>query len=43
MEIAKIVAKMPESARTGLVDVLTAFAEAGGEPPAGTALEAVWS
>jgi DNA-binding MarR family transcriptional regulator len=33
-EIAAIVAKMPESARLGLVDALTAFAEAGGEPPA---------
>lgn len=33
-EIAKIVAMMPEQARQGLVEVLTAFAEAGGEPPA---------
>ncbi|WP_329064358.1 MarR family winged helix-turn-helix transcriptional regulator [Amycolatopsis sp. NBC_01480] len=42
-EIAKIVAKMPEHARHGLVEVLSAFAEAGGEPPAGTAAEAVWA
>ncbi|WP_329065688.1 MarR family winged helix-turn-helix transcriptional regulator [Amycolatopsis sp. NBC_01480] len=42
-EIAKIVAKMPEHARHGLVEVLTAFAEAGGEPPAGTAAEAIWA
>lgn len=33
-EIAKIVARMPERAREGLVDVLMAFAEAGGKPPA---------
>jgi DNA-binding MarR family transcriptional regulator len=42
-EIAKIVARMPDEARHGLVDVLTAFAEAGGEPPASAAPEAVWS
>jgi DNA-binding MarR family transcriptional regulator len=42
-EIAKIVARMPDEARRGLVDVLTAFAEAGGEPPAGTVPDAVWS
>lgn len=42
-EIAKIVAKMPDTARSGLVDVLSAFARAGGEPPAGTTLEAIWS
>ncbi|MDT8915182.1 MarR family transcriptional regulator [Amycolatopsis sp. PS_44_ISF1] len=42
-EIAKIVAKMPEPARHGLIDVLTAFAEAGGEPPAGTGAEAIWA
>lgn len=43
-EIAKIVARMPDEARHGLVDVLTAFAEAGGEPPASTiAPEAVWT
>lgn len=42
-EIAKIVARMPDEARHGLVDVLTAFAEAGGEPPASSAPEAVWS
>lgn len=32
-EIARIVAAMPSSARHGLVEALTAFAEAGGEPP----------
>jgi DNA-binding MarR family transcriptional regulator len=42
-EIAKIVARMPDEARHGLVDVLNAFAEAGGEPPASAAPEAVWS
>jgi DNA-binding MarR family transcriptional regulator len=42
-EIAKIVATMPERARQGLVEVLTAFAEAGGEPPATTALDAIWA
>lgn len=42
-EISKIVAKMPESARGGLVEVLAAFAEAGGEPSAGTTLDAIWS
>ncbi|MBB4685496.1 MarR family winged helix-turn-helix transcriptional regulator [Amycolatopsis jiangsuensis] len=42
-EIAKIVETMPEGARHGLVDVLTAFAEAGGEPPAGTTAEGGWA
>ncbi|MFK0244117.1 MarR family winged helix-turn-helix transcriptional regulator [Amycolatopsis azurea] len=42
-EIAKIVAKMPDEARHGLVDVLTAFAQAGGEPPARTSLEGIWA
>lgn len=42
-EIAKIVAKMPDTARRGLVEVLAAFAEAGGEPPAGTTLDAIWA
>jgi DNA-binding MarR family transcriptional regulator len=32
-EIARIVAAMPASSRSGLVEALTAFAEAGGEPP----------
>lgn len=41
-EIAKIVAKMPEQARHGLVDVLTAFAEAGGEPAANAAPDGIW-
>lgn len=35
-EIAAIVAKMPASSRSGLVEALTAFAEAGGEPPVGS-------
>ena len=42
-EIAKIVATMPEHARGGLIDVLTAFAQAGGEPAAGTAADAIWT
>ncbi|MFD9894108.1 MarR family winged helix-turn-helix transcriptional regulator [Amycolatopsis sp. NPDC059027] len=42
-EIAKIVARMPDRARHGLVEVLTAFAEAGDEPPAGTSLEGIWA
>ncbi|SEF37971.1 DNA-binding transcriptional regulator, MarR family [Amycolatopsis pretoriensis] len=41
-EIAKIVARMPAESRQGLVDALTAFAEAGGEPPADAAPEAIW-
>ncbi|MGW4484898.1 MarR family winged helix-turn-helix transcriptional regulator [Amycolatopsis sp. NPDC004368] len=40
-EIAKIVAKMPEQRRRALVEALTAFAEAGGEPPVG-GLESGW-
>ncbi|SER76134.1 DNA-binding transcriptional regulator, MarR family [Lentzea xinjiangensis] len=35
--IGKIVAKMPEDERRGLVDALTAFTEAGGEPAVTTA------
>ena len=42
-EIAKIVAKMPEDTLRGLVDALNAFAEAGGEPPIGTSLDAIWA
>ncbi len=42
-EIAKIVARMPDDARRGMVDALNAFAEAGGEPPAGTAPDAIWA
>ncbi|MFE0020924.1 MarR family winged helix-turn-helix transcriptional regulator [Amycolatopsis sp. NPDC059021] len=42
-EIAKIVARMPDRARRGLVEVLTAFAEAGDEPPAGPSLEGIWA
>jgi DNA-binding MarR family transcriptional regulator len=41
-EIAKVVAKMPEESRQGLVEALTAFAEAGGEPPAEASPEAIW-
>ncbi|HTI26483.1 MAG TPA: MarR family transcriptional regulator [Kutzneria sp.] len=41
-EIAKIVARMPEPTRVGLVDALSAFAEAGGEP-AVTTPDAAWS
>jgi DNA-binding MarR family transcriptional regulator len=33
-EISRIVARMPEERRTGLVEALEAFTEAGGEPPA---------
>ncbi|MDQ3577719.1 MAG: MarR family transcriptional regulator [Actinomycetota bacterium] len=33
-EIARIVAAMPPAGRNGLVDALTAFTAAGGEPPA---------
>ncbi|WP_235921193.1 MarR family winged helix-turn-helix transcriptional regulator [Lentzea tibetensis] len=32
-EISRIVARMPESKRRGLVNALVAFTEAGGEPP----------
>jgi DNA-binding MarR family transcriptional regulator len=42
-EIAKIVAKIPEDTRRGMVDALNAFAEAGGEPPVGTSLDAIWT
>lgn len=35
-EIARIVERMPMSARRGLVEVLAAFAEAGGEPLVGS-------
>ncbi|GAA4547386.1 MarR family winged helix-turn-helix transcriptional regulator [Amycolatopsis samaneae] len=42
-EIAKIVARMPDRARRGLVEVLTAFAEAGDEPLSGANLEGVWA
>ncbi len=42
-EIAKIVAKIPEDTRRGMVEALNAFAEAGGEPPVGTSLDAIWS
>jgi DNA-binding MarR family transcriptional regulator len=36
-DIARIVAHMPEQHRQGLVEVLEAFSEAGGEPPASLA------
>jgi DNA-binding MarR family transcriptional regulator len=42
-EIAKIVAKIPEETRRGLVDALNAFTEAGGEPPVGASLDAIWA
>ncbi|MGW4400381.1 MarR family winged helix-turn-helix transcriptional regulator [Amycolatopsis nivea] len=42
-EIADIVAKMPAQERRGLVHVLTAFAEAGGEPSASiSSSDVVW-
>lgn len=41
-DIAKIVSTMPEDTRQNLINVLTAFNQAGGEPPASTALEATW-
>lgn len=41
-EIAKIVTRMPEQNRAGLVDALLAFAEAGGEP-AVTTPDATWT
>lgn len=34
-EIARIVARMPRTHQRGLVRALTAFSQAGGEPPAG--------
>lgn len=42
-EIARIVTRMPERARHGLVDVLTAFAVAGGEPPATGQTDETWT
>ncbi|HJP80264.1 MAG TPA: MarR family transcriptional regulator [Pseudonocardiaceae bacterium] len=36
-DIARIVGRMPEPQRQGLVDALEAFTEAGGEPPVSTA------
>ena len=36
-EIAGIVARMPPALRSGLIDALTAFTQAGGEPPVETA------
>jgi DNA-binding MarR family transcriptional regulator len=41
-EIAGIVARMPASRRRGLVEALTAFTHAGGEPAASSAREAAW-
>jgi DNA-binding MarR family transcriptional regulator len=41
-EIANIIAKMPECARNGLVDVLTAFAAAGGTSRATAIPDATW-
>jgi hypothetical protein len=34
---------MPEETRHGMVYALNAFAEAGGEPPAGTSPDAIWT
>jgi DNA-binding MarR family transcriptional regulator len=42
-EIAKIVGKMPDRHRRGLVEALTAFTEAGGEPPAAAVPENIWA
>lgn len=41
-EITKIVSRMPERARHGLVRALSAFAEAGGEPAIGHEDVALW-
>jgi len=41
-DIARIVARMDAGTRQGLIDALTAFAEAGGEPPADDHLDAAW-
>jgi hypothetical protein len=36
-EIARIVGRMPEQQRHGLVEALEAFSDAGGEPPVNAA------
>jgi DNA-binding MarR family transcriptional regulator len=41
-EISRIVGKMPEEARSGLVRALSAFAEAGEEPPVSHSGDGVW-
>lgn len=42
-EIRKIVMRMPPAARRGLVDALSAFSTAGGEPPAnGSVSDIAW-
>ena len=41
-DIARIVARMDAGTRQGLIDALTAFAEAGGEPPADDHMDAAW-
>lgn len=41
-EIAKVVARIPEPTREGLVAALTAFAEAGGEPPVNDRADTLW-
>ncbi|WP_410590502.1 MarR family winged helix-turn-helix transcriptional regulator [Amycolatopsis sp. lyj-23] len=41
-EIAKVVGRMSAGHRDGLVEALTAFAEAGGEPALDGAPEAIW-
>ncbi|MGH3624019.1 MAG: MarR family winged helix-turn-helix transcriptional regulator [Sciscionella sp.] len=41
-EIAEVVERMPEMTRNGLVAALTAFAEAGGEPPVNDRANPLW-
>lgn len=41
-EIAAIVAKMPAHRRVGLIDALTAFTQAGGEPAPSSVPETAW-
>ncbi len=41
-DIARIVARMDAGTRQGLIDALTAFADAGGEPPAGDHMDSAW-
>lgn len=41
-EIAEIVGRMSTTSRRGLVRAMSAFAAAGGEPPAGDQAESIW-
>ncbi|PXY26949.1 MarR family winged helix-turn-helix transcriptional regulator [Prauserella muralis] len=41
-EITRIVSRMPQSTRQGLVRALTAFTEAGGEPAISQQTDALW-